>query len=91
MLRKFCSEVDEGKDAINELLYAVLLKYSTVNTILISTLFLVAVTSNTDVMEGKKLILVCGKEGRKKNTTRSIYTAYKTGFSYTNAEHNHIP
>lgn len=60
------------------------------DTILIPTLFLVAVTSNTDVMEGKKQILVCGKEGTKKKPLHSSYIAYKTAFSYTNLEHDNV-
>lgn len=55
-----------------------------------NSLVLVAVTSNTEKMEGMKQTLVCGKEGRKKKTSHGSYTVYKTAFSYTNSEHNHV-
>jgi len=88
--RKFCSEADKEKFAINTSYFMVYFLNVQQRTHLDpNSPFLVAVTNN-DVMERKKQVLVCGREERKKNTPHSSYIVYKTAFSYTNSEHSNF-
>lgn len=89
--RKFCSEGDKEKFAINfsyfMLCFLNIQQWAHLDP---NSPFFGSVTSNTNAMEKKKQVLDYQKHKWKKNISYSSYIAYKTAFSCTNSEYHHF-